>query len=336
MRIVLERKLRRDPYFDSALGAWVLRRYADVLAALHDPRLSPVGTTSRETRSHTRAALSLSRIVDWQSQIEPLARSMMDALPSDRQVDMVSEFAQPWCVELACIVTGVDRKDRRQLTELARRVSAAAADPDDPELKSAASAANDELGRSVPGESIPMAGPAFVALSQTLPAFLARAWLALFRHPAQLSRLREDAGLMPGALEELLRYAGLARVIFRVTRAAVDLGGVRIAEGERVALMLNSANHDPDQFPEPNRLDLARQAAGHVAFGSGSHSCVGASLIRMPAMVATSVFVQKFGAAELREPVEWRGGAGFRTPVALFALPRPPSNRLPHAGSARS
>jgi len=157
MLIVLERNLRRDPYFDSALGAWVLRRYADVLAALHDPRLSQVGATSQGTRSHTRAALSLSRIVKWQSQIEPLARSMMDALPSDRPVDLVGEFAQPWCAELACIVTGVDRKDCRQLTELARLVSAAAADPDDPALKSTASAANDELKRRVPVGSIPMA-----------------------------------------------------------------------------------------------------------------------------------------------------------------------------------
>jgi len=236
----------------------------------------------------------------WQSQIEPLARSMMDGLPSDRPVDLVGEFAQPWCAELACIVTGVDRKDCRQLTELARLVSAAAADPDDPALKSTASAANDELQRRVPVGSIPMAGPAFVALSQTLPAFLARAWLALLRHPTQVSRLRENAGLVPGAIEELLRYAGLARVIFRVARTALDLSGVRIAEGERVALMLNSANRDPDRFAEPNRLDLARQAAGHVAFGSGSHSCVGASLIRMPATVATTALVQKFGAAEVR------------------------------------
>jgi hypothetical protein len=322
MLVVLERKLSRDPHFDSALGAWVLRRYPDVLAALHDPRLSPVGSAGESIRSRTLAALPVSRIVEWQAQVEPLARSMMDALPTDRPVDLVSEFAQPWCQELACIVTGVDRNESRQFVELARLVSAAAADPDDRERKCAASAANDELERRVPGGSIPMAGPAFVALSQTLPAFLAKAWLALLRHPAQLSLLRENPDLMPGAIEELLRYAGLARVIYRVARTAVDLGGVAIAEGDRIALMLNSANHDPIRFPEPARLDLARPAAGHLALGSGSHSCAGASLIRMPACVATSAFVQRFGEAHLRRPVEWRGGSGFRTPAALFVLPK--------------
>jgi cytochrome P450 len=332
MLVVLERKLNRDPHFDPALGAWVLRRYPDVLAALHDPRLSPVGATNEGIRSRTLAALPLSRVIEWQAQIEPLARSMMDALPADRPVDLVSEFAQPWCEELACIVTGVDRNERRPLVELARLVSAAAADPDDPELKSTASAANYELERKVPGGSIPMAGPAFVALSQTLPAFLAKAWLALFRHPVQLSLLRENADLMPGAIEELLRYAGLARVIFRVARAAVDLGGAPIAQGDRVALMLSLANRDPDRFLEPNRLDLTRQAAGHLAFGSGSHSCAGASLIRVPAGIATRAFVRKFGVAELRKPVEWRGGAGFRTPAALFVLPKPASIRLPACG----
>lgn len=322
MLVVLERKLSRQPHFDSALNAWVLRRYPDVLAALHDPRLSPVGPASENIRSRTLAALPVSRIAEWQTQVEPLARRMMDALPTDRPVDLVSEFAEPWCEELAYLVTGTVRNECLRLVELARLVSAAAADPDDAELKSAASAANDELERKVPGGSIPMAGPAFVALSQTLPAFLAKAWLALFRHPAQMLLLRENADLMPGAIEELLRYAGLARVIFRVARTAVDLGGVAIAEGDRVALMLNSANHDPNRFPEPTRLDLARQAAGHLALGSGSHSCAGASLIRMPASIATSALVQKFGEAHLRKPVEWRGGAGFRTPASLFVLPK--------------
>jgi cytochrome P450 len=336
MLVELERNLR-TPHFDPALGGWVLSQYADVFAALHDPRLSQVGEISHaRIRSDTQAALPPSRLAEWQSQIEPLARSTVAALPSDGPVDLVSEFALPWCTELACIVTGADRKNRPRFTELARQVSAAAADPDDAALKSAAAAANDELERSVPSGAIPMAGAAFVALSQTLPAFLARAWLALLRHPGELSRLRENSDLMPGAIEELLRYAGLARMIRRMAKTVVDLGDVRIAEGERVVLMLHAANRDPKQFPDPNRLDVTRRSAGHVAFGSGSHSCVGASLIRMAAAVATGAFVQRFAAADLREPVEWRGGTGFRVPAALYALPRSRSNRPPRAAGSRS
>ena len=318
----LEGELTRDPYFDSTLRAWVVRRHADVLAALHDPRLSQPGATSPEMRSDTRAAFPLSVIADWQSQIEPMACRMMDSLPPHRPVELISEFAQPWCAELACIVTRVNENDRGRLLELSRVVSAAAADPNDLELKSRAAVANHELERSMPDRSIPMAGPTFVAMAYTLPAFLARAWLALLRHPAQLSRLNNDSALMPAAMEELLRYAGLARVIYRVAGATVNLGGAEIAEGQRIALMLNSANRDRSRFPEPHRLDLTRQTAGHVAFGSGSHSCVGASLIRMAATVATSAFVRKFAAAQIREPIEWRGGAGFRTPVALYVLPQ--------------
>jgi hypothetical protein len=321
MLLELEGELRRDPYFDSARRAWVVRRYPDVLAALQDPRLLQVGSMKQDTRSDTRAALPLSLIAKWQSQVEPSARTMMDALPPDRPVELISEFAEPWCAELACLVTGVSRENRPRLIDLARLVSAAAADPDDAELKSRAALANHELERSMPDGSVPMAGPAFVALSHTLPAFLARAWLALLRHPAQLSRLREDADLMPAAIEELLRYAGLATVIFRVASATVNLGSIDIAEGDRIALMLSSANRDPSRFRNPNRLDLTRQPVGHVAFGSGVHSCVGASLIRMAATVATSEFVRKFPAAQIQGPVQWRGGAGFRTPATLFVLP---------------
>jgi hypothetical protein len=277
-----------------------------------------IGAIVKEIRSDTRAALPLSLILNWQSQVEPLARGMMYALPSNRPVELVSEFTEPWCAELACIVTGVHRNDGERLLELSRVVSAAAADPNDTELKLRASEANRELERSMPDGPVPMAGPAFVALSHTLPAFLGRAWRALLRHPAELSRLNQDASLMPRAIEELFRYAGLATVIFRVASVTVNLGSSNIAEGDRVALMLSSANRDGIQFPEPNRLDLTRQASGHVAFGSGSHSCVGASLIRMAARVATSAFVQNFAAAQIQEPVQWRGGAGFRTPAALY------------------
>ena len=92
---------------------------------------------------------------------------------------------------------------------------------------------------------------------------------------------------MPGAIEELLRYAGIVRRVFRRATADIDLGGVRIAEGELAVLMLASANRDPEQFPDPDRLLLARPAAGHVSLGTGRNSCVGALLIRLAASVAT-------------------------------------------------
>jgi cytochrome P450 len=285
----------------------------DILAALHDSRLSPVGTKMMQF------GLSASQLAQWQSKIEPFAHSQVMALPEDRPADLVSEFAEPWSATVALVVTGARTDDRERLVELARLVSAAAAAPDDPDLKSASVAANAELERSIPATSIPMPGAAFVALSQTLPAFLASAWLALLRHPNEVAKLYANPTLMPAAIEELLRYAGLARRIIRIAQTSIELGGAQIAAGQKVALMLRSANRDPQQFPEPNRLDLMRRTAGHLAFGMGPHSCVGASLIRMVCAVATIAFVQRFHAASVCEPVQWRGGTGFRAPAVLLA-----------------
>jgi cytochrome P450 len=318
------------PRFDPAVATWVLSRYADVLAALRDARLRPISADSKDRspiadqadqlrlRAETLEAFSPSRVAEWQAQIGPLAYTVLELLPTDRPVDLVREFAQPWSLRVAAIVTGADSLDCESLTDLAREVPAAAAEPRDSVLQSTAAAANIELERRLQGD-MPMRAPAFVALSQTLPCLLANAWLALFRHPSELARLREERFPMRRAIEELLRYAGLARTLFRLATEDLDLGGIRIAEGERVTLMLASANRDPAQFPDPDRVDFTRRAAGQLALGAGPHSCVGAFLIRMAATVATNAFVHNFAAVEVNGPIEWRGGSGFQSPASLYA-----------------
>src|SRR5207244_3009019 len=105
--------------------------------------------------------------------------------------------------------------------------------------------------------------------------------LALIRNPGEFARLRSDPHLLPGAIDELLRYTGIVRRVFRRATSNVNLGSVKISKGDLVVLMLASANRDPEQFPDPDRLDLARVATSHVALGTGRNSCVGAALIRM-------------------------------------------------------
>jgi cytochrome P450 len=319
------------PRFDPVLATWVLSRYADVLAALREPRLSPISADSKDRPAvanqaeqvHIRAeligAFSASRVAEWQAQIQPLAHGMLGVLGTDRPVDLVREFAQPWSLRVAAMVTGADSVDCEPLADLARQVSAAAAEPWDPELQSAAAAASTELEKKLEG-GMPMRAPAFVALSHTLPSFLANAWLTLYRHPSELARLREDSAVMPSAIQELLRYAGLARTVWRLATTDFDLTGIPIAEGERVMLMLASANRDRAQFPEPDRLDFTRGGAGQLALGAGSHSCVGGLLIRMAASVATDAFIHNFAAIDMSAPIQWRGGSGFRSPASLYAL----------------
>jgi hypothetical protein len=117
-------------------------------------------------------------------------------------------------------------------------------------------AATTELEQRLQKSAIPMNGPVFVALSQTLPCFLANAWLALLRHPAELARLGREPNLMPSAIEEMPRYVGITQKVSRYAIAPVILGDISIDQGRRVILLLDSAKRDPEQFPFPNCLEL--------------------------------------------------------------------------------
>jgi cytochrome P450 len=110
-------------------------------------------------------------------------------------------------------------------------------------------------------------------------------FVALSEHPAELARLRANPGLIPGAVEELLRFTQLsassAIPLARITKEEVCLGGVTIPAGETVLPMRAVANWDPGAFPEPGRLDVLRAPTAHMAFGMGAHHCLGAQLARM-------------------------------------------------------
>ena len=134
--------------------------------------------------------------------------------------------------------------------------------------------------------------------------------LALLTHPGQAARLREDPSLLPGAVEELLRFTNpVNHATSRFTTQEVTIGGVAIAPGEWVLVALTSADRDPDRFPDPDRLDLRRDAAGHVAFGHGIHYCLGAALARMEAEVALGALLARFphlSLAAAPDELRWR------------------------------
>jgi cytochrome P450 len=323
------------PRFDPAQNAWVLSRYADVCAALRDPHLWPVGG-KREIQPDARDdagrlkqradmldALSASRIEAWRPQLEALTHNALDRLPTSRAVDLLGEFTLPWGLSLGMLVTGADPAAARRLSDLGSRVFAATgASREETELRADAAAATAELDRIFEAGPIPMGEPAFVALSQTLPRLLAAAWLALVRHPDQFAWLRAHPAQLPGAVEELLRYAGIVRRVFRRATANVHLGGVTIAAGDLVVLMLASANRDPEQFADPDRLLLSRPATSHVALGMGRNSCVGAMVIRMAAAAATGALAKKFSEVQFHGVGDWRTGTGFCFPSSVFVTLR--------------
>src|SRR5262249_18755828 len=118
--------------------------------------------------------------------------------------------------------------------------------------------------------------------------------LALLRFPDQWQRLRDDPSLIPLAVEEFLRYEAPIHYVQRQAAADLELGGKRVERGQMVSLMLGAANRDPAQFPDPDRLDVARLPNKHLAFGAGPHFCLGAPLARLEARIAFAGLVRRF------------------------------------------
>lgn len=113
--------------------------------------------------------------------------------------------------------------------------------------------------------------------------------LALLGHSDQLVRLRENPGLIQPAVEELLRYGSpLETATERFAWEDVTIAGVTIPRGSLVYAALASANRDERQFPDPDRLDIAREPNRHLSFGLGPHFCLGAPLARLEGQVAVA------------------------------------------------
>ena len=333
------------PYFDGALKAWVLSRHADILAAFHASSLSPASHASDhgsqpsgegaegeraecqqdrcerarlKMRAEAMESLSPAQLRAWRDQLAPAARALADSLPVEEPVDLMDAYARPLCLSLAAMVTGISRSDAEQLCERAREISAAAAEPYDPALRRSAESLSTELRNYFPSGPESLRESGFVALSQTMPCILGNAWFALLQFPQEWGLLHREPGLMEQAIEELLRYAGLVRILSRTATADIDLNGASIRGGERIILRIIAANRDPERFSHPNHVDLARRNAGHLTLGAGPHACVAANLIRMAAIAITRPLVQMVASASLSRPVDWQGGSGFRFPRSLW------------------
>jgi len=147
---------------------------------------------------------------------------------------------------------------------------------------------------------------------ETTTNLIGNGLFALLEWPEERARLLAGPTLMRPAVEELLRFESSNQLGNRVTRRPVELGGVAMSAGTFVTIGIGAANRDPAEFPDPDRLDIAREPNPHLAFGSGAHVCAGLNVARLEGRIAIGRFLARLPAYRLDgEPV--RGGrARFR------------------------
>ena len=152
---------------------------------------------------------------------------------------------------------------------------------------------------------------------ETTTNLIGNAVEALFRFPAEYRRLRDDPSLIASAVEEFLRFESSNQLGNRRTTVDTDIGGEHVSAGTYLHLGIGAANRDPEEFPDPDRLDMARTPNRHLAFATGIHACAGMSLGRMEAQVAIGKLVARFPNLRPDGPGVRGGRARFRGFVTL-------------------
>ena len=159
------------------------------------------------------------------------------------------------------------------------------------------------------------------AANDTTKTMLAAGLLALIDHPEQLAELRADPGLIPGAVEEILRWANPLHYFRRTTTADTVLHDVPIEAGSKVLMYYTSANRDEEVFDDPDAFDIHRHPNPHLSFGIGEHFCLGAHLARLEGKVFFEELLATFPTIELTgDPVRVRSNLNNglkRLPVRL-------------------
>ncbi|GAB2986255.1 cytochrome P450 family protein [Saccharothrix stipae] len=293
-------------------------------------------------------AFTARRVEQLRPRIQEITDQLLRDVEGRSELDLVDALAFPLPITVICEMLDVPMEERDEFrrwsnvlvaggsdakelqdagTQMAgylmKLVEHKKADPGD-DFFSALVHADEEGDRLDQMELIAMAFLLLVAGHETTVNLIASGVHHLVRNPDQLAKLRADRTLLPGAVEEVLRYdSPVNQSTFRYTSEDVELGDVVIPKDSLVVVALSGGNRDGSRFPDPDRLDITRQAAGHLAFGHGIHYCLGAPLARMEGEIAIGTLFDRFDVALTVEPHElrWRPGALIRgveeLPVSL-------------------
>ncbi|MGV0603466.1 cytochrome P450 family protein [Mycolicibacterium sp. XJ1904] len=304
----------------------------------------------KDPPDHTRlrrfitAAFTAHTVQRLRPAIWQITGELLDAIEPGLQTDLMQALAQPLPIRVIGELLGVPTAERELFRSLVVPIFTST---DASEIRPAQGGLTALLTdviaakRSQPGDDVlsdlirrrddgdqlseeELLGTAFlliIAGFDTTVNLIGNGTLELLRHPDQLAALRADRALLPGAIEEILRFESpLNTATVRFTAAPVTIRDTEIPAGELVLIALLSANRDEQRFPDADRFDITRNDNRHIAFGRGIHHCLGAPLARMEAEIAFDRLLSRFGDIRLAsdEPLTYRPSTLMR---GLHALP---------------
>ncbi|MEU6173756.1 cytochrome P450 [Streptantibioticus parmotrematis] len=330
-----QRALLADP----RVSADVMRdNYPHVTASSLARRTDSKTFISMDDPEHARlrrmvtGPFAIKRVEAMRPAVQRVVDDLLDEMAAGpRPVDLVQAFALPVPSMVICTLLGVPYADheffqrnsrllinrdtpadavldaqRQVIDYLDDLVGAKLAEPGD-DLLSRLAAEQVTTGALTRRELAVMGFLLLVAGHETTANMIALGTLALLQHPDQLAVLREtdDPKVVAGAVEELLRYLHITHSgRRRVALEDIEIAGQTIGAGEGIILANDIANRDEDVFPDPDRLDVRRDARRHVAFGFGPHQCLGQPLARVELQVAYGTLYRRLPGLRLATGIE--------------------------------
>ena len=308
-------------------------------------------------RTLVNKAFTRRAVTGLEPHIRAHVTALLDAVDGPAGFDLMEAVAMPLPVIVIAEMLGVPPEDRSRfktwsarrarlleptLSERDREIGARAAtslneyflpiieerraDPRD-DIISVLAQAEEAGDRLTERELLTLLRLLLAAGNETTTNLIGNGMLALLRNPDQLQALRDDPGLIPSAVEELLRFDSPVQTNFRGATEDCEVNGFPVKRGQTVVLLLGAANRDPAEFDQPDRLDVTRHPRSHVAFGRGIHHCLGAPLALLEGRIVIEMLLERFASMRLiadrprfRNSVVLRGLESL--PIAAALTPR--------------
>jgi cytochrome P450 len=319
---------------------------AELVAAMNQHVLSSNPPDHTRLRRMINAVFTRRRVEALEPRISQISAGLLDEMgKADGPADLVAGYSYPLPITVISELVGVPGLRRDRFRELSKVLTSAPLYSPEQYIDSATEMvalvrALIEEKRSAPGTDLlsdliavrdggdqlsddelsSMVFLLLVAGHETTVNLISNSAYALLTHPDQAAKLRADRSLIPGAVEEMLRYDSPVMVpIPATTNAPVQAGDVTIPAGQVVLPVLSAANRDSVRFEGPGKLDVTRKDNAHMAFGHGIHHCLGAPLARLEGRIAITHLLDRFPDLRLADPVAEPG----RYPSLLM-------NGMPH------
>lgn len=323
--------------------------HADLITGLTKFLLAQDPPQHTRVRKLVNKAFTRAEIAQMTHNIEKIIANLLDKVAASGQMDLIADFAFPLPLTIVCGVLGFPESDHESLKRWTHAIvptvepilqegtiehgSKAAKEMFDyfraqiqdrrqnprADLVSALVQAEEEGDTLNMDELLANMLLLVIAGHETTVNLIGNGMLSLLQYPGEMEKLRNNADLIPSAIEECLRFQSPLQITDRYIKEDLELEGVSLRKGDRVSLVLGAANRDPQLFENPGTFNIERHPNKHLAFGQGIHFCVGAPLARIEVKLAFEQLLSRLKNISLSvDQVQYKPSMTFR---GLTSLP---------------